>query len=99
MPNLFLVRHAEPAITGVILGQLDPELSAAGRAHAATLLTQVKLAAVYSSPLRRALETARLLARGARVEVLDDLREISYGDWDGRSVGGDRSRRSRARHA
>jgi broad specificity phosphatase PhoE len=83
MPSLFLVRHAEPVITGVLLGSLDPPLSEAGRKHADTLLNNVKLAIVYSSPLRRALETAQSIARGAPVEILDDLREISNGDWDG----------------
>ncbi|HTS75185.1 MAG TPA: histidine phosphatase family protein [Bryobacteraceae bacterium] len=83
MPRLFLVRHAEPAITGVMLGALDPELSDAGRAHAATLLINVRLALVYSSPQRRAVETARIIARGARIEIVDDLREISHGDWNG----------------
>jgi broad specificity phosphatase PhoE len=83
MPSLFLVRHAEPAITGVLLGSLDPPLSDAGRAHATTLLNNVTLAMVYSSPLRRALETAESIARGAPIEVLDDLREISHGDWNG----------------
>jgi broad specificity phosphatase PhoE len=83
MPSLFLVRHTEPAITGVLLGSLDPALSDAGRAHAATLLNGVSLAMVYSSPLRRAVETAQLIARGTPVEILDDFREISHGDWDG----------------
>jgi broad specificity phosphatase PhoE len=87
MPSLFLVRHAEPAITGVLLGSLDPPLSDAGRKQAITLLTGVNLAMVYSSPLRRALETAQLMARGAPVETLDDLREISHGDWDGLTWG------------
>jgi probable phosphoglycerate mutase len=43
----------------------------------------VNLAIVYSSPMRRALQTARSIARGAPVEILEDLREISHGDWDG----------------
>jgi len=83
MPSLFLVRHAEPAITGVLLGSLDPPLSEAGRKQADTLLHGVAVAIVYSSPFRRALETAQSIARGAPIEVLDDLREISHGDWDG----------------
>lgn len=84
MPGLFLVRHCEPAITGVLLGHSDPPLSEAGRAHAAMLLGDFKLAVVYSSPLRRALETAQQIARGAPIEIVDDLREITYGAWDGR---------------
>jgi len=82
--NLFLVRHAEPSVTGVLLGQCDPGLSERGRAQAAGLLAGVELEMVYSSPLRRALETAVLMARGARIEVIDDLREITFGAWDGR---------------
>ncbi|HML15932.1 MAG TPA: histidine phosphatase family protein [Bryobacteraceae bacterium] len=83
MPGLFLVRHAEPAVTGVMLGSLDPPLSDAGRANAARLLRGIRWSIVYSSPLRRSAETAELIARGAPVEILDDLREISHGDWNG----------------
>jgi broad specificity phosphatase PhoE len=66
-----------------MLGSLDPPLSEAGRAQAQTLLANVKLAIVYSSPQRRAMETAEIIARGAPIEALDDLRELSHGDWDG----------------
>ncbi len=83
MPRLFLVRHSEPDITGVLLGQCDPPLSEAGRAQAALILEDVPLAIVYTSPLRRARETAELMARGAPVVVIDGLREITYGAWDG----------------
>jgi broad specificity phosphatase PhoE len=83
MPRLYLVRHCEPSITGVMLGQCDPPLSEAGREHASQLLRDIDLEIVYSSPLRRALETAQAIARTAPIEILDDLKEISYGDWDG----------------
>jgi len=83
MPQLFLVRHAEPALTGRLLGQCDPPLSEQGSAHASTLLPDARLAIVYTSPLRRARETAERIARGARIEVVDDLREITFGPWDG----------------
>jgi broad specificity phosphatase PhoE len=83
------VRHAEPETTGLLLGRSDPGLSEAGRAQAATLLASLNVAAIYSSPLRRARETAQLaIESGASqhcrcVIVLDDLTEITYGDWDG----------------
>jgi probable phosphoglycerate mutase len=57
--NLLLIRHAEPD-TGDG-PRPDPPLSAAGRAQAsalATWLAEDELAAVYTSPLRRARETA-----------------------------------------
>lgn len=85
MPGLYVVRHAEPALVGVLLGQYDPPLSEAGRSQAAALLKDVRWSVVYSSPLRRALETARLLARGAAIQIVPDLREITYGDWDGKT--------------
>lgn len=78
-----MIRHCEPALTGVLLGQCDPPLSAAGRAHAASLLDGIGLKMVYSSPLRRALETAEAIARDAPVTIVDDLREITFGEWDG----------------
>src|SRR5262249_18072952 len=81
MPQLFLVRHAEPALTGVLLGQCDPGLSDAGRGQALSLALDVRI--VYTSPLRRAVETATLMARGAPIEIVDDLREITFGSWDG----------------
>lgn len=81
MPKLFVVRHAEPAVTGVLLGHANPPLSEAGRAAAAKLRLPVRI--VYTSPLRRALETADLF--GLRTVVLQGLAEISYGEWDGMS--------------
>ncbi|MEO8027389.1 MAG: histidine phosphatase family protein [Bryobacteraceae bacterium] len=85
MPTLFLVRHAEPMQTGVILGQLDPPLSERGRAEAVNIWRdRAPLAVVYSSPLLRAIETAELIG-AAPVEILDDLREIGYGAWDGKT--------------
>jgi broad specificity phosphatase PhoE len=81
MPALYVVRHAEPAVTGVLLGQSDPPLSEFGRKQAANLGVPAS-GPVYSSPLRRALETAHFL--GPDPIVLPELAEISYGLWDGR---------------
>jgi broad specificity phosphatase PhoE len=82
MPALYLIRHAEPAITGVLLGQSDPPLSEEGRKQAAALRLP-EPCAVYTSPLRRALQTAAYLTKCA--VVVPDLAEITYGTWDGLS--------------
>ncbi len=80
MARLYLVRHAEPAITGVMLGQSDPPLSAHGRAQAAAL--RLPCMPVYSSPLRRAVETARMFSE----PIIDaGFAEITCGEWDGMS--------------
>jgi probable phosphoglycerate mutase len=67
--------------------QNDPPLDDRGRDQAAALATRLEqepIAAVFSSPLRRATETARpLLARwGGAPGMLDDLREVELGDWE-----------------
>jgi broad specificity phosphatase PhoE len=71
------------------LGQkIDIELSEAGREAARALgrrLDGVELDRIVSSPLRRALETARIVAgdRPTEVEVEPRLAEMDYGEWEG----------------
>jgi len=83
--RVILIRHAEPheEVRGRVYGRLDPQLSVRGVAHArelAATLASEPIAAIYSSPKRRALETAAPL--GAPV-VVDDLRELDFGDLEG----------------
>jgi probable phosphomutase (TIGR03848 family) len=66
-------------------------LSEDGRQQAERLaerLAPVPLDAVYASPLERCQETAAVLAdaRGLKVETLEDIGEIHYGDWTGREL-------------
>jgi len=87
--RIVLVRHGEPEarVRGRCYGRLDVGLSARGREQVRRtrrLLSGVPLATVYSSPRRRALESARLLAgRLARVAVDERLREIDFGIFEG----------------
>jgi len=87
MSRIVLVRHAEPeeSARGLCYGTLDVGLSDEGRAHAerlASSLAALPYDAVYASPRRRALETAAPLALPAIVD--DDLREIDFGEFEGR---------------
>jgi broad specificity phosphatase PhoE len=89
--RLILIRHAEPVddAHGLCYGSLDFGLSPAGQEHArriATALDCIAYGAVYASPRCRARETAEPLAvaRGIDVAVDDDLREIDFGDFEGR---------------
>jgi alpha-ribazole phosphatase len=88
--RLLLVRHAETdrAMRGRCYGRLEVALSAEGRRQAEQLgaaLAEVPLAAVCSSPLSRALETARAIAaaRGLEPVAEDGLREIDFGELEG----------------
>jgi len=88
--RLVLVRHGEPAeeVRGRCYGRLDVALSPRGVSQAqaaARLVDEGPVQAIYSSPLRRALDTARAFAEHHRVAITVDerLREIDFGDFEG----------------
>jgi probable phosphoglycerate mutase len=91
--RLWLVRHGETPwnASGVVQGQLDPGLSPNGRDQAArcarSLAAEPAVEALYSSDLRRALETAGPIAEALElvVQVEPELRERALGDAEGRS--------------
>ncbi len=93
MTLLLLVRHGHTDVAGRRLTGWLPgvHLSDRGREQAERLaerLDGVPIAAVYSSPLERCLETARPLAeaRGLAVRGRDDLGEIRFGAWTDRTL-------------
>ena len=88
--HLLLIRHATTDLAGKLCGHLDPPLNVAGAAQAAALahlLREVPVDRVYASDLLRAVQTAAPLARMREISVLErrDLREISFGVWEGMS--------------
>ena len=91
MTRLFLVRHGETDWNREkrYMGQRDIPLNALGRAQAqatAKLLKEEPIAAVYSSDLSRAAETARIIAQKHKLNVIlsKELREMNYGHWEGK---------------
>jgi broad specificity phosphatase PhoE len=91
--ELLLARHGQTAdnADGLILGHRDPPLSELGQRQAAQLAAvaaQAGIGAVWTSPLRRARQTAAAVAAavGADVSVLDDLIESDRGTWEGQPV-------------
>ena len=90
MSKLILVRHGETTwnIEMRYQGQTDISLTANGIEQAGKVeqrLADEKIAAVYSSDLSRAFVTAAQIAAVHGLDVLTrrDLREISFGDWEG----------------
>jgi len=86
---ILLVRHALVDACGVFLAGRMPHvhLNEKGVDQAARLadhLSDISLAAVYTSPLERARETAGALARpGTAVTIHADLNEVDFGEWTG----------------
>lgn len=89
--TLFLVRHAaHDRVDRILCGRMpDVTLGEVGRRQArevAQRLSREDLAAVYSSPLERALETASPIAEicGLATTASPGLNEIDAGEWTGR---------------
>ena len=93
MSRIWLIRHgATTAPAGAAIGATDPPLSDEGFRQAGRLaveLSEMPLARVLSSDLKRALSTADAIATPHRlvVESTPALREIDFGAWEGRSLG------------
>ena len=88
--RLVLARHGETDWNrvGRWQGHADPPLNETGRRQAAGLADRLAgdgIAAVYSSDLARARETARTVAHRLGLGVVEDpaLREIDVGSWSG----------------
>ena len=90
MTTFLLVRHGETDWNrdGRWQGHADPPLNETGRrqAHAvAEQLADVPVDAIYSSDLRRAFETAEIVAarKGMTPRPMASLREVDVGSWSG----------------
>ena len=90
MARILLVRHGDTDWNqaGRIQGQVDTSLSAKGLAqvHAlAVRLAEIPIGAAYASDLRRAAETGQAILNGRAVTLglVPELREFSYGPWEG----------------
>ena len=83
-----LIRHGQTPgnAEGRYIGRTDEPLSAEGRAAAARVKPDFSPRLVYVSPLKRARETAELLFPSAEQLVLPGLREMDFGDFEGRSA-------------
>ncbi|HEX2135702.1 MAG TPA: histidine phosphatase family protein [Microvirga sp.] len=90
--TFFLVRHAAHDRVGTVLCGRMPGvgLGALGREQARRLAERFAnetVASVQSSPLERARQTAEAIAArvAQSVEISDEIAEIEFGSWSGRS--------------
>ncbi len=92
MTEIILARHGETAwnVEEIFRGRIDVELNETGTEQAQLLagyLFDIKIEAIYSSPLKRALKTAETIVRRRRleVEVTPGLIDLDFGEWQGKS--------------
>ena len=93
MRRLLLARHGQSVSNAVrrFQGAQDVALSPLGVRQAEALglaIERRRVAHVYASPLERARRTAEITVAGSDVPLtlMDDLRELSLGDWEGCTV-------------
>jgi len=88
MAKLILARHGETVwnVEKIYRGRKDVNLDEGGIKQAELLgkyLSNWELEAIYSSPLRRALDTANIIARYQKigVHIAEGLIDFNYGEW------------------
>lgn len=87
--KIYLIRHAKSTANdnGIFGGVTDYELSNVGKQQAGELaerLESLHINKIYSSPLKRAIQTISPFAQkiGKKIEVEKDLIEINVGQWE-----------------
>ena len=92
MTQIILVRHGETEwnVAEIFRGRTDIELNETGIRQAELLaehLSKVKIDAIYSSPLRRALKTAETIAgyHQLDININPGLTDCNFGEWQGLS--------------
>jgi broad specificity phosphatase PhoE len=91
--TLYLLRHGETIYSqsGNYCGDLDPELTPAGVQMAAAFAKgygSIPWSAIYVSPMKRTIATAKPLCEAVQIEMQlrDGLKEIRYGEWEGQTT-------------
>ena len=86
--KIYVVRHGETNenISKMMQGNMDTELNDAGRKQAYDLVKKVAscdVDLIFSSPLKRAYDTAKIIAHGKRIVVDERLKSRNHGEFEG----------------
>ena len=92
--EVFLVRHGAvdaPEPDGLVDGRSDPPLNSRGRAEAAAVAARIgreRVAALFTTPLRRTSETAVPILEHHDLDpvVIPELGEVFLGEWEGHGI-------------
>jgi alpha-ribazole phosphatase len=86
--NVLLMRHGKTAgnLLRRYIGRTDEPLCPEGVEHVIATGIDPTVKRVYVSPMRRAVETATIKFPNAQQIVINDLREMDFGDFEGLSA-------------
>ncbi len=85
--NIYLLRHGELVESGILCGRTDIALSGIGEQQLVTATKNLpEISSCYSSPLIRCRTFAEQYCQraGISLQVLTELQEMNFGDWDGK---------------
>lgn len=88
MTTYYFVRHGTTDFNGlgVYFGKTDSPLNVEGILQAKALgvsLSKVNFDEIYTSPMKRCVDTARFITDKRKPYVLDELSELDFGRWEG----------------
>ncbi len=93
MTSFVLIRHGQTGWNkeARFRGRIDIDLDETGMRQAQAVgerFAQSELAAIYSSPLKRAMATAEPIGRRLNLQVvpLEGINDMNFGSWEGRSI-------------
>ncbi|MCE5187963.1 MAG: histidine phosphatase family protein [Eubacteriales bacterium] len=88
MLSIILLRHGKTAgnLAGRYNGRTDDPLCAEGSREAEEAQHYPNVSLVYSSPMLRARQTAGICFPNAKIVTVPDLREMDFGDFEGRTA-------------
>lgn len=88
MLSIILLRHGktEGNLLNRYNGRTDEPLCALGVAEAEAGEHYPEIPLVYASPMLRAQQTAKIFFPSAQIETVSDLREMDFGDFEGRTA-------------
>jgi broad specificity phosphatase PhoE len=89
MNTFIFIRHGESTATEYIAGRTAVSLSEKGKKEAertASILAEMKIDNLITSPLQRTMETAGFISKatGLEIEAMEDFIETDFGKWTGR---------------
>lgn len=89
--SLIVLRHASTQYKDVLIGRTDVPLSAEGKMEAeriSKVLNDMGIDRIYSSPMKRCLETAEFIysLSGIPIQTDERLREVDFGDFERMSI-------------
>jgi len=91
MGKIYLVRHGMSKLnnSGIIFGQLDPDLNEKGikdAKRAREFFSQIDYDEIYVSPLKRTKETAKIINRkNLEISYVEEIKELNFGLYEGLS--------------